>query len=67
MPDIKFRCPECSQKIVVDSSAVGVRIDCPLCRSTLVIPATEWAPVTVAVRRELAVLAGSADALYTEL
>ena len=67
MPDIKFRCPECSQKIVVDSSATGVRVDCPMCRSTLVIPATEWSTVTVAVRRELAVLAGSADALYAEL
>src|SRR5688572_5957481 len=36
MADIKFLCPECSQKIAVDAAAVGVRVNCPACHSTLI-------------------------------
>ena len=67
MPDIKFHCPECSQKIGVDETAAGLSIDCPTCRSSLVIPVSSAAPVAVTVRRKLAVLAGSADSAYAEL
>jgi chromosome segregation ATPase/DNA-directed RNA polymerase subunit RPC12/RpoP len=67
MPDIKFRCPECAQKIAVDSSAAGVRIDCPSCKSTLVIPVAADAAVEVVQRRKLAIVAGSADALYEQI
>jgi chromosome segregation ATPase/DNA-directed RNA polymerase subunit RPC12/RpoP len=67
MADIKFRCPECSQKISVDSAAVGVRIDCPSCRSTVIIPPSSDAPVVAITRRKLAVVSGSADGLYKEI
>ena len=67
MADIKFRCPECEQKIAVDASAAGVKIDCPTCHSRLVIPRSELAPVEVLVKRKLAIVGGSADAVYSEL
>src|SRR6478735_3964549 len=67
MADIKFRCPECSQKIAVDTAAVGVRVNCPSCHSTLIIPPTSDAPVVVVARRRLAVVAGSVDALYKDI
>ena len=38
MADIRFHCPECRQKIAVDESAGGMQVDCPNCRSTLIIP-----------------------------
>jgi len=47
MPDLKFRCPECTQKIAVDIAAAGLRVDCPACMSTVIIPASAEAPVQV--------------------
>src|SRR5688572_9374910 len=67
MADIKFRCPECAQKIAVDAAAVGVRVNCPSCHSTLIIPPTSEAPVVVAARRKMAIVAGSMDALYKDI
>ena len=67
MADIKFRCPECAQKIAVDVAAVGVRVNCPSCHSTLIIPPSSDAPVVVVARRKLAVVAGSMDALYKDI
>lgn len=67
MAEIKFRCPECTQKIAVEASAAGVKIDCPTCHSRLVIPNSETGPVEVLVRRKLAIVGGSSDAVYAEL
>src|ERR1043166_4101053 len=67
MAEIKFRCPQCTQKIAVAASAAGVKIDCPTCHSRLVIPRSEIAPVEVLIRRKLAIVGGSADAVYQEL
>ena len=67
MAEIKFRCPECTQKIAVEASAAGVKIDCPTCHSRLVIPNSETGPVEVLVRRNLAIVGGSSDAVYAEL
>ena len=67
MADIKFRCPECNQKIAVEASAAGVKIDCPTCHSQLVIPKTATDPVTVTVKRKLAIVGGSVDEMYAEL
>ena len=67
MADLKFRCPECTQKIAVNASAAGVKIDCPTCHSRLVIPRTETSPVEVLVKRKLAIVGGSADEVYAEL
>jgi DNA-directed RNA polymerase subunit RPC12/RpoP len=38
MPDIRFNCPRCSQKLVVDADGVGVAVPCPICGYSLVIP-----------------------------
>jgi chromosome segregation ATPase len=62
--ETKFQCPQCDQKILVDSSASGVSIDCPYCCSTLVIPASGAASVVVEVRRQFAVLGGTQAGLY---
>ena len=67
MAEIKFRCPECSQKIAVRASAAGLRIDCPACHSRIVIPRSELAPVEVLVKRRLTVLGESAETIYAEL
>lgn len=62
MPDIKFRCPECAQKIAVDAAAAGIQIDCPSCKSSLIIPVSAEAEVIVKSRRIMAVLASAGDA-----
>ena len=67
MAEIKFRCPECEQKIAVEASAAGVKIDCPTCHSQLTIPRTATDKVAVNVRRKLAIVGGSADEFYAEL
>ncbi len=64
MAEIKFHCPECKQKIAAQPSAVGMKIDCPRCGSTIVIPASPEAPVVVEVKRRLAVVPGSQESLY---
>ena len=66
MADLKFHCPECQQKVAVDESAAGMAIECPRCRSGLVIPATQEAAVKVTVRRKLATMAMASGA-YEEL
>ena len=67
MADLKFSCPECQQRILVDDGAAGVQIDCPTCRSTLVIPAKATDNVTMVKRRRLVVASTTPDAAYEEL
>ena len=67
MADLKFHCPECDQKILVDDSAAGMQIDCPSCRSALLIPAQAGTPAQVVTRRQQAVGAGAAGSAYEEL
>ena len=61
MADIKFRCPDCAQKIVVDSSAAGLAVDCPYCQSKLEIPRESGANARLisAPKARLAVQAGA--------
>src|SRR5688500_2870142 len=67
MADIKFHCPECQQKIAADGSAGGMQLDCPNCRSTLVMPVDSSAAVTFVARRSLVAHATSTDSAYEEL
>jgi chromosome segregation ATPase len=67
MSEIRFRCPECTQKIAVDASAAGVKIDCPTCQSRLVIPRSDDAPVEVLAKRKLVIAGDAADAVHEEL
>ena len=59
MAEIKFNCPECKQRIGVESSAAGVAIECPACRSSLVIPAVSGEVPTVLRRQRIAALASA--------
>lgn len=43
MSDIVFECFHCQQSLVVDSSGVGVRVNCPRCDSEIEIPAASLA------------------------
>lgn len=38
MPDIRFSCPGCDKKLVVDGKASGKTIQCPDCSKTLRVP-----------------------------
>jgi len=67
MADIKFHCPECEQKILVDDSAAGMQIDCPSCRSALLIPAEAGVTAQLVTRRRQAVGAGGGGSAYEEL
>ena len=67
MADLKFHCPECDQRLVVDDSAAGVQIDCPQCQSALLVPSASGAAVKVVARRRIAVPAGAAGSAYEEL
>jgi general secretion pathway protein G len=37
--DTKVTCPNCGQRLVVDSAAIGQQTDCPACSTRFVIPA----------------------------
>ncbi len=50
------------QKIAVDQAAAGMRVDCPACASTLIIPPTGAGAVIIAIHRKLA-----PDALHQKL
>jgi len=38
MPDIRFNCPECEEKLVVDAAGVGRVVPCPQCNRLITIP-----------------------------
>lgn len=38
IPDIKFECSHCGQKMVVEGSAAGLATDCPQCHTNVLIP-----------------------------
>ena len=67
MADIKFHCPECRQRIAVDQSAASMQVDCPNCRSTLIIPTVSEVVPEITVRRRLVAAGGGANTAYEEL
>src|SRR6188768_4328657 len=67
MADIKFYCPECQQKIAVDDSAAGMQVDCPNCRSALIIPSSAAQAVQIVARGKLVVAGGLGGNAYEEL
>ncbi len=36
--DIRFNCPQCSQHLAADNDMKGAEIECPKCKSTILIP-----------------------------
>jgi predicted RNA-binding Zn-ribbon protein involved in translation (DUF1610 family) len=45
MPDIRFHCPNCQGKLVVDARAMGRDVPCPDCKQMLTIPLRSEDPV----------------------
>ena len=52
--DILFECPSCGKSLVVDEAAEGMIIDCPTCRTNVIVPpkSTKSAPPPVAMKAE---------------
>jgi hypothetical protein len=38
MPDIRFYCPKCKGRLVVDTKVMGKKVPCPKCKETITIP-----------------------------
>jgi DNA-directed RNA polymerase subunit RPC12/RpoP len=38
MAEFKFSCPQCTQKILCDSSYAGSQINCPVCQRAILVP-----------------------------
>lgn len=52
--DILFECPSCGKSLVVDEAAEGMIIDCPRCRTNVIVPprSTVSAPPPPALKVE---------------
>jgi phage FluMu protein Com len=42
--DINFSCTKCGQHIEIDESGAGLNVDCPLCKTPLVVPELKVPP-----------------------
>jgi chromosome segregation ATPase/ribosomal protein S27E len=67
MADFRFHCPVCQQRILVDDSAAGISIDCPSCRSVLVIPSGPLATVEVIEKRHPSAVGAGAESVVLQL
>src|SRR5436190_13595331 len=67
MADFKFACPECQQRIAVDETAAGIKIDCPLCKSVLIIPSNANERPKTVLRRKLVFASSAADNVFEEI
>jgi phage FluMu protein Com len=38
MADIRFNCPKCSQKLVIDAAGAGLAVQCPTCTEMVEVP-----------------------------
>ena len=52
--DILFECPSCGKSLVVDEAGEGMIIDCPQCRTNVIVPpqSTKTAAVPTALKVE---------------
>lgn len=65
MPEFKFSCPQCGQRIQCDTAYVGAQINCPACQQAITVPQASGAaapppvlpPVTPAGRATAAPVA----------
>jgi len=39
--DVRFMCPECFQKLVIDAAAEGLCVACPHCGGRIIVPGAE--------------------------
>jgi hypothetical protein len=47
MPELKFFCPQCRQKIQCDATYAGSHINCPACQQSILVPASSVPPPAV--------------------
>ena len=52
---IKFACPNCTQKLEIESDAAGQIIECPACKSDVCIPSQSGPSIASVSRRNLAI------------
>ena len=54
--DIAFDCPACGKSLIVDEAAEGMIVDCPQCRTNVIVPpkSARAEPLTTATKRESA-------------
>jgi uncharacterized Zn finger protein (UPF0148 family) len=54
--DIVFECPACGKSLVVNEAAEGMIVDCPQCRTNVIVPpqSAKAEPLTTATKRESA-------------
>jgi DNA-directed RNA polymerase subunit RPC12/RpoP len=38
MPDIRFICPRCKQKLVIDAAGAEMTVGCPTCQHMVIVP-----------------------------
>lgn len=52
--DIDFECPACGKNLVVDDAAEGMIVDCPQCRTNVIVPPklVRAEPLTTTTKRE---------------
>ncbi len=43
--DVVFSCTECKQELIVDAGGAGSKIECPACKTSLIIPEVDAANV----------------------
>jgi Holliday junction resolvasome RuvABC ATP-dependent DNA helicase subunit/DNA-directed RNA polymerase subunit RPC12/RpoP len=44
MSDIRFKCPTCEKNLEIEESGAGLILDCPLCGSSIQVPAESTVP-----------------------
>ena len=60
MPNIKFSCPHCQQRIEAESGYAGTQITCPSCQGSFVVPASTVVPKIVPVMARTALTVAAA-------
>ena len=67
MPNIKFSCPHCQQRIEAEAGYAGMQISCPSCQGSFVVPGSPIAVkvLPVAARSPLAISAAPSPPLVS--
>jgi len=60
--DIVFECPNCGKSMVIDEAAVGMIVDCPDCRSQVIVPTRPAGSAPAELNEDLFIAAKEGDA-----
>jgi formylglycine-generating enzyme required for sulfatase activity len=67
MSDIKFFCPECQSKLIVETKAIGMAVACPICSKQIIIPLSDAKPVDLGCNESTQNDIKAGDVLSVEL